>query len=194
MVLNDDGLLWVFLRVSLVATNTKFYQVNHCWASITQKNANYAIFTAFYSIWRHFTALQCDERQQYFMELEHMCVLGPNTHFLAVFKTISYDMEEQHLKSVKNVILTAFNGVKWYHMTSAWLEFLHECVLVLNCNCQTICLPEPLFLNSFWLKNAQKCQFYGKLRHFTVFSPENPNRIFSLMQGNINLGVYNTPE
>ena len=46
------------------------------------------------------------------MELEHMCVLGPNTHFLTVFKTISYDMEEQHLKSVKNVILTAFNGVK----------------------------------------------------------------------------------
>ena len=42
-----------------------------------------------------------------------MCAFqAPNTNFLAVFKTISYDIEEQHLKSVKNVILTAFNGVK----------------------------------------------------------------------------------
>ena len=71
---------------------------------------------------------------------------------------------------LKNAILTAFYSKKWYWLVYAWLEFLQECVSVLNKHCLTIFWLESMFLNLWDSLNSEKCQFYGILRLFMAWN------------------------
>ena len=122
-----------------------------------------AILTAFYGKnWYWMMAA--------WLEFLKVCVSVPDKHYLTIFWLNSMFLSLQNiLNSEKRHfygILWLFTAFEYYTMMSAWLEFLQECLSVLNQHSLTIFWLDSLILSSYNWKNAIFTAFYGFLWRF----------------------------
>ena len=118
---------------------TIFWQEQRFSSWKTVKNA---FFQLFYGILRPFTALKWELNTTLCFETLMYVYLGSNFPFSGSFRVIDcLFTQEKQKKMVKNVILTAFYGIKWYWIITGWPEFMHVCVLVPDYHCLTIFWP-----------------------------------------------------
>ena len=141
MRLEDDGLTWFFLRMCLRAKSSLFDHLQSSKAVFLSKYFQKCHFLAFL---RHFTSIYGIE-----MGVKHnsmfwnsdVCVSG--VQFPIFWQFLSYYLytyTRKTKKMVKNAILTAFYGIKWYWIMTGWPTFMHECVIV----------PDYHYLTIFW--------------------------------------------